>query len=233
MFLELACFNPDSALIALHAGADRIELCANQHLGGTTPPIEWLESIRAEAAIMDKKCPPIFAMIRPRGGTDYNYTSSEFEAMQAEITRFKTLVDGFVFGILDAHRCVDFIRTRQLVLQARPLPCTFHRAIDQVPDLERALGDVMMTGCRAILSSGGKNDALEGRDMLGRLVRQAAGRRIEIIPGGGVRASNLEEICRSTGAVWFHSSAALPGREYADEAEIEAMKRVLSADGLK
>jgi copper homeostasis protein len=224
MSLEIACFTPSSALTALTSSADRIELCDNQHLGGTTPPFEWLAQIRASAATTSPI--PIFVMIRPRGGTDYNYNLSEFDSMQAAITRFKPVVDGFVFGLLDAQRRVDVPRTTQLVQLASPLPCTFHRAIDEVADLEGALEDVVVTGCRAVLSSGGARDALLGREVLGRLVRRAEG-RIEVMPGGGVRGGNLGEIWKGTGAGWFHSSAVVTGSGGADAAEIEAMKRVL------
>jgi copper homeostasis protein len=231
MFLEIACFNPTSALTALSAGADRIELCTNQHLGGTSPPFEWLEQIRS-ARSAEAVSTPIFVMIRPRGGTDFQCSAAEFETMQAAIARFRPVVEGFVFGILDEHRRVDVPRTTQLVRQAWPLPCTFHRAIDEVEDLERALEDVTLTGCCALLSSGGARNALRGREMLGRLVRRAAG-RVVVMPGGDVRGSNLAELCRSTGALCYHSSAILPGSENADAAEIEAMKQVLGAARLE
>ncbi|CAG8251013.1 unnamed protein product [Penicillium nalgiovense] len=32
--LEVACFNQESAVVAAGAGADRIELCKDYHLGG-------------------------------------------------------------------------------------------------------------------------------------------------------------------------------------------------------
>ncbi len=40
MFLEVACFSKESAVIAAKAGADRIEFCAEMNLGGITPPLE-------------------------------------------------------------------------------------------------------------------------------------------------------------------------------------------------
>ena len=41
--IEIACFNLQSALIALKAGADRVELCADMSVGGTTPKIEMIQ----------------------------------------------------------------------------------------------------------------------------------------------------------------------------------------------
>jgi copper homeostasis protein len=44
--IEIACFNLESALIAENAGADRVELCADMSVGGTTPSIEIIQQAR-------------------------------------------------------------------------------------------------------------------------------------------------------------------------------------------
>lgn len=56
-------------------------------------------------------------MTRSRGG-DFNYDTNEFACMGTEIDRFKTLADGFVFGILDVQRKVDLTKTAELVRRA-------------------------------------------------------------------------------------------------------------------
>jgi len=38
--IEIACFNPESAVLASENGADRIELCDELSEGGTTPDFE-------------------------------------------------------------------------------------------------------------------------------------------------------------------------------------------------
>lgn len=198
--LEAACFNVASAILAADNGASRIELCANQAAGGTTPPLDWLTQVKARVSI------PVFVMIRPRGG-DFQYTDSEYVCMQAEIEAFKLYADGFVFGILNHERDIDVLRTAELVRLAHPKPCTMHRAFDEALDPLTALEDVISSGCKAILSSGGKLNALEGTDVLSRLVKEARG-RIVIIPGGGVRAGNLAHIQSVTGATVMHSSCS-------------------------
>ncbi|KJX97322.1 copper homeostasis protein cutC [Zymoseptoria brevis] len=219
--LEIACFTPSSALLAASAGADRIELCANQHLGGTTPPSSWLPQIKATVQKV-----PIFIMIRPRGG-DFFYSNVEFEEMKAQIRGFETLgADGFVFGMLKEDGCsVDVERTAELVRLASPKPCTFHRAFDEVADLMTGLEDVVSTGCRSILSSGGRASAEEGVEGLGELVKKADG-RVTIIAGGGVRSGNIGSIRKVSGVRYLHSSAIVGGDS--DSANVEEVKKMKS-----
>jgi copper homeostasis protein len=91
-------------------------------------------------------------MIRPRGG-DFYYTDLEFDVMREEIAHARQLgADGFVLGLLDEQGRVDVARTRQLIEMAKPLPVTFHRAIDMSPDLLAALEDIVATGATRILT---------------------------------------------------------------------------------
>ena len=60
-----------------------------------------------------------------------------------------------------------------------------------------------------VLTSGGAPTALEGRNHLAVLVREA-NRRIAVMPGGGVRPENILEIARSTGAREFHAALRRP-----------------------
>ncbi|CZT20732.1 related to Copper homeostasis protein CutC [Ramularia collo-cygni] len=216
--LEVACFNVASAIVAAENHADRIELCEDQAAGGTTPSLDWLIQVKARVSI------PVFVMIRPRGG-DFVYTEAEFARMQEELQAFKQSADGFVFGILDSESKVDKSRTAELVRFVHPKPCTFHRAFDQTSDHYAALEDVITTGCKAILSSGGQPTALEGINVLGELVKKA-GDRIVIIPGGSVRAANSARILQSTGAKVLHSSCCPSSTSSAITAELPDVAEV-------
>jgi copper homeostasis protein len=116
--------------------------------------------------------------------------------------------DGVVFGLLNPDGSVDTERTRRLVDAAYPLGVTFHRAFDRVNDPAKALEDVIACGCERILTSGLRPGVTEGADMLRSLVSQAAD-RIIIMPGSGLRSSNLHEIAAKSGAREFHSSARM------------------------
>jgi copper homeostasis protein len=108
------------------------------------------------------------------------------------------------------HR-VNVEQTRELVELAKPLPVTYHRAFDESADLHRALEDVIQSGAKRILTSGGAKSALEGAAVVAELI-EAAGERIVIVPGAGITGVNITEVARRTRTHEFHSglSAAFP-----------------------
>ncbi|MEC3876783.1 copper homeostasis protein CutC [Chryseobacterium salviniae] len=215
--IEIACFNPESAIIAFENGADRIELCDGLSEGGTTPAFETVQQLREKINI------PIFVMIRPRGG-DFTYSDEEFEQMKSDLIQLKSLnVDGFVFGILDKNDEVNIERNKILVELANPYPCTFHRAFDRAKDLEKSLEKVIECGFTTVLTSGQKPNVSEGKENLKKLVDLSKG-RIEILVGGGLRSSNIEEIREFTKAAYFHSSAITDGGAFANSEEIVSLK---------
>ncbi len=196
--LEISVETLEAALAARRGGADRVELCGNLSIGGVTPSVELMRTIREQLHI------PIFGMIRPRGG-DFVYSEGEFAEMKRSIGDAKQArIDGVVLGILTKDRLVDIGRTRELVAIARPLPATFHRAFDDCADLREALEDVVQTGASRILTSGGATSALEGAAILAELVA-AAGNRITIVPGAGISDSNIARVVKETRAREFHS----------------------------
>ncbi|CAA7193644.1 copper homeostasis protein CutC [Chryseobacterium potabilaquae] len=215
--IEIACFNPESAMIAFENGADRIELCDGLSEGGTTPDFEIVKELREKINI------PIFVMIRPRGG-NFTYSDIEFEQMKSELIQLKTLnIDGFVFGILNENEEVNEEQNKELVELARPYPCTFHRAFDRVKDLEKSLEKVIECGFKTILTSGQKSNVSEGKENLKKLVELSNG-RIEILVGGGLRSTNIKELREFTRAGYFHSSAIMDGGAFANAEEIIALK---------
>ncbi|WP_159633599.1 copper homeostasis protein CutC [Sphingobacterium composti Ten et al. 2007 non Yoo et al. 2007] len=218
--LEIASFNINSALIAQEFGADRVELCAGMEVGGTTPSDDDIIQLREKLTIK------LNVMIRPRGG-NFVYSNEEFESMKHVILRVKNLgVDGLVFGILNPDNSVNVAQNKELVELAAPLPCTFHRAFDDVADFQIALEEVISCGFKTILTSGCESNVDLGLDNLTKLV-QLANSRIEIMPGGGLRSTNIVRILNQTKATYFHSSAITDGGDTAVGMEILALKSKL------
>ena len=218
--IEIACFNLESALIAQKVGADRVELCADMSVGGTTPKIEIIKQARENLTI------DLYVMIRPRGG-NFVYSDSELEQMKFEIETIKKLgINGFVFGILKEDRTINIEQNKALIDIAKPFPCTFHRAFDEVLDYEQALENLISCGFSTILTSGTFPNVMEGKEVLKQLVIQAKN-RIEIIPGGGLRSTNISELNEMVKANWYHSSAITDGSETANPEEIIQLKKKL------
>jgi copper homeostasis protein len=226
--LEIAVFDKQSALLASSAGCDRIELCDNYEVGGITVSHEVLKIVREKISI------PVFPIIRPRGG-NFFYTDREFEVMKNDISLCKELkFEGVVFGILNKNKTVDIKRNSQLAELAYPLQTTFHRAFDETEDAFQSLEDIIKCGCKRILTSGQKQNALEGVSLLKRLSQQA-NNRITIISGGSIRSDNIANISANTGISEFHSSAKKESTQNDSHAsqiyidEIKAMKNILNS----
>ena len=215
ILLEAAVESLDDALAAVDGGADRLELCANLDIGGTTPS----ESLISE--VVDRVAVPVFVMIRPRGGS-FVYSTTELEDMKRDIDRARDLdADGLVFGVLNSSGRIDTIRTQSLVDAAGDLPVTFHRAFDRTPDRFHALEMLIDLGVGRVLTSGGAPTAIEGLSELRDLV-DAADERIAIVAGGGVRFNNVQEIVEETGVREVHARCEL------DADRIRAIRNALS-----
>src|SRR4029077_4995194 len=182
--LEIPCFNLASVLIAQEAGAHRIELCADPADGGTTPSYSLIKTARKKLNIA------LYPIIRARGG-DFLFSDEEFEVMLHDVHACKKIgCDGVVIGILQTDGKIDKKKCSQLVDAAYPLGVTFHRAFDWAANPFEALEDIIDIGCERVLTSGQQPTAMEGAALIADLVRQSAG-RIVIMPGSGIRASNI------------------------------------------
>ena len=95
MIIEICTTSLSSIVNAQDAGANRVELCENYHLGGVTPNIEFFEKSLEVSKI------PINVLIRPRGG-DFIFNNIELDIMFESIQKFKNYnISGFVIGFLD------------------------------------------------------------------------------------------------------------------------------------
>lgn len=192
----------ESALAAKQGGADRLELCANLLIGGTTPDINLYHRVRETCDIL------INVLIRPRFG-DFCYTDEEFEIIRRDVKMFREAgADGVVIGILKPDGSLDVERMAILMEQAKGMSVTLHRAFDVCSDPMLALRQSKELGIDTILTSGQKNTALEGRDLLTTLVREAAG-EIDILIGSGVKDSVIEPLAKQTRATSFHMSGKI------------------------
>jgi len=197
--LEVCVDSVESAIAAERGGAHRVELCGALADGGTTPSAGLIATVREKIAI------PLHVMVRPRS-SDFCYSDDDFRIMQRDVEMAKALrVDGVVLGILDLDGRIDTRRTKQLVELAAPLKVTFHRAFDMSRDLVQSLHDLYATGVNRVLTSGGKQTAMDGAAVLKQLV-EAANSDIRIMAASGIEEHNVAELLWRTGVREVHAS---------------------------
>lgn len=206
MKLEVIAFNISCCQEIQTAGAHRIELCANPHEGGTTPSAGFINAARKKVSI------ELFPIIRPRGG-NFFYSQDEYDVIKSDVIFCRNVgCDGVVTGMLNSNGKVDQVKISEIVSIAHPMQVTFHRAFDRTPDPFEALEDLIDAGCTRILTSGLQPTAMEGSEMLKKLIEQSKG-RIIVMPGSGIRSPNLLALANRTGASEFHSSARRDAQE--------------------
>ncbi|MGO2199323.1 MAG: copper homeostasis protein CutC [Pseudolactococcus laudensis] len=189
---------------AVAAGAERIELCDNLAVGGTTPSYGVIK----ETADYLKDTKTTFAsMIRPRGG-DFVYNSIELRIMESDILKaVEAGTSELVFGALTYDNSLDLEALETLMIASQGLPVTFHMAFDEIPtDLQKsALDELVNLGFDKILMHGDSLDKPINTAKIAELVSYAAG-RIQILAGGGVSAANAETISAETGSPYVHGT---------------------------
>ena len=178
-------------------GADRIELCDNLSMGGTTPSYGTIKKTLEKLKI------PVFPIIRPRGG-DFCYSSDEIEIMKEDIKICKSLgAKGVVLGMLTEDKKIDFELVKEFVSLAAPMEVTFHKAIDELENPIEAIDSLAEAGIKRILSSGTKATALEGADILNKMINKA-GDRITIVVAGKVTSENFKEVSEKIVSSEYH-----------------------------
>ena len=188
----------EDALVAQTRGANRIELCSALAQDGLTPSHELTIQCVQQLSV------PIMAMVRPRGG-NFVYSELEIKQMESQIEFFKQAgVAGVVFGLLTREGAIDIENTRRLAKLASPLEVTFHKAIDHSVDVYQSFKELnAIEEVTRVLTSGGKDTAWNGRDLL-KQMQAMPDRRIKIIAAGKVTPENRTQIAEFTGVAELH-----------------------------
>ncbi|MEW4353633.1 copper homeostasis protein CutC [Streptococcus pneumoniae] len=206
MIFEFCAENGTLVERAFQAGAQRVELCDNLAVGGTTPSMGVMKETLAlakdyEAAVM--------VMIRPRGG-DFVYTKAELAMMLEDIRWAKESgAQGVVFGALTEENKLDKSALTELIAASAGMEIVFHMAFDCLSKDQQlvAMDWLEKQGVTRILTHGGAagTDILDNLDWLKTLMMYSDG-RIEILPGGGISTENRERIAAALGVDQLHGT---------------------------
>lgn len=187
---------------AFQAGVERIELCDNLAVGGTTPSYGVIEE--AAKYVAESKT-TLAVMIRPRGG-NFVYNSHELKIIETDTLKaVEAGAQNIVFGALTPDNEIDTDALETVSIAAQGLPITFHMAFDEVTDQEKAIDQLVEFGVDKILTHGGPLDQPLNTDKLKSLIDYAKG-KINIIIGGGVYAENFENLAQLTGTNYVHGT---------------------------
>lgn len=197
--LEICVDSLESARRAEEAGADRLELCADLLVGGTSPSPFFIRQVMQNVHI------PVNVLLRPRFG-DFCFTDSEKQVLLDEIDFCRDCgANAVVIGALTPDGDLDEAFLQECMQHAGTMHKTLHRCFDVCRDASAALEQAVALGFDTILTSGQAAVASDGIALLRALHEQAA-ERIHLLAGSGVNAGNIETIGRETGIRQFHLS---------------------------
>lgn len=197
--LECCVDSVESALNAASGGADRLELCSNLVIGGTTPTMALYKEIRKHTNI------PIHVLIRPRFG-DFLYTEHEANMICSEIDAFRSAgAEGVVIGSLCPDGSLNLEQMQRFISHAKDMTVTLHRAFDMCAEPFQTLQQAKELGVHIILTSGQAACCVDKMSLLTDMC-DAAGRDITIMAGGGVSAATVPLLLCQTPLTNFHMS---------------------------
>ncbi|XP_063622233.1 PF03932 family protein CutC [Cydia splendana] len=222
--LEVCIDSLESAINAIHGGAEELEVCSSLAEGGLTPTLGLVKQILymvrnigtgtpIHQTCSDCKCPELTekpsvnVMIRCRGGSDFCYTPKEVETMLLDLGIMKNMgVNRFVFGALTSEQEVDVVTCAKIIAKANPLPVTFHRAFDMCKNTLISLEKIVKLGFDRVLTSG-QRPSVEDPESL-QIITDIMGfyhDKIHIMPGGGINTENVKKYVK-LGCPLIHSS---------------------------
>ena len=202
--LEICAFNIKDCIDISKFDISRIELCTNKKKGGLTPSKNSIiKSLKLNI--------PIHPIIRPRGG-NFLYNKTELRQMIESIKFCKNIgCHGVVFGILDKKNKINIKMCKKLKTFCGNMSTTFHRAFDEIADPFDALESIIDLKFDRILTSGQKKNAKEGIKLITQLAERSKN-RISIMPGSGIRSSNIDLFLKNKNINEIHTSSYSDGK---------------------
>lgn len=222
--LEVCIDSLESAINAIHGGAEELEVCSSLAEGGLTPTVGLVKQIlymvqnigtrtpihptctKCKCAELTEK-PSVNIMIRCRAGSDFCYTPLEVETMLLDLVVMKNMgVNRFVFGALTCEQEVDVDTCAKIIDKASPLPVTFHRAFDICKNTLVSIEKIVKLGFDRVLTSG-QRPSVEDHEAF-QIISDLMGfykDKIHIMPGAGINTDNVKKYVK-LGCPLIHSS---------------------------
>ena len=193
MILEVIATNVKDAIEAEKLGANRLELVTGIKEGGLTPSYATIKNVIEHVSI------PVHVMIRPHSRS-FVYDSYDEEVIFNDIKICKELgATGIVFGALTDDYLINEELLKKVVKLVSGMNFTFHRAIDDSKDILLSIEKLKeYPEITHVLTSGGKNSAIEGKEVIKKMVELTSVTNIKILAGSGLTVENVSDFVNFT-----------------------------------
>lgn len=226
--LEVIVQNAAEAEAAEAFGASRVELVSAIKEGGLTPSLGTIKQVTKRTTL------PVSVMLRPHSYS-FQYSKDDLAVIMEDLhVMKKSGVSGIVFGCLTAEGRLDHSVLQQVIHEAAPMEVTFHRAFDEMEDVEQGYRELAyyFPGVTRVLTSGGEQTAVCGKAMetLARLM--SLQKNLEgpnIMPGAGITTATMEGLHQKIGAEEYHvGSGVRLESDYSKSIDTAEIKKILS-----
>ncbi len=211
MLIEVIATSLYDAIAIEKYGADRIELIENMSIGGITPDLRMSEEICRYVKL------PVNIMIRPHAES-FVYNFQDMQQIEEDINYIASKVNanGIVFGSLTEDGHINFSQLEKIlkILERTRLSLTFHRAIDASIDPVQSFKDLTQykgTALERVLTSGGKNTAIDGQENICKMLEIVHNQSssIQIMVGSGLTPTNINDFLATAKVSELHFGSGL------------------------
>lgn len=226
MLIEIIATNLEEAICAEQYGADRLELIHDFELGGLSPQLELTRDVCAAVNI------PVNVMVRPHG-ENFIYTPQDMTTIlhQIDYLLSNTKVSSIVFGSLTENNTVNIKQLEMVIklLENSRVGLTFHRAIDVSSDVVAAYQELQNYAphLTRVLSSGGKDNAIEGSQQLTAMQQNSRG--VILLAGAGITPHNAANLVCATKVKEIHLGTGVRTNGKLDQSKFEALQNNLAS----
>lgn len=200
MILECIVQNEKDAIKAESIGVNRLELVSAISEGGLTPSYGIAKRVIESVSI------PVQVMIRPHN-FHHNYDESDWNSIREDLLILQDIgAKGIVFGCLK-NGVIDQAFLEKVINEVPHFDITFHRAFDELQDLADGLEVLCQytNHVKRILTSGGKETAVQGKEKLQQLITLSdVWHGPNILIGAGLQRNNIEDMHAFLDAKEYH-----------------------------
>jgi copper homeostasis protein len=216
--LEVVVTSAAEAGAAVAGGAHRLEVAADMHADGVTPPSEVFAQVRNAVSV------PLRVMLRDHGG----FQAHDLEALRTSAEALRSEgAEEFVIGFLTPDGGLD-LTAMAAVLDVLPgARWTFHRAVDHAKDRDAVRRSLdQLPGVDTVLTAGCVSGVADGLSTLMAEAHRSGepGYRVATMAGGGLKSEHVPTLL-ADGIRAFHVGTSVRPQGWDSPVDSSAVRR--------